>query len=242
MAAGFIPKRTDDDLGGIRKNPGAFLNCFSRGLTGFVQIDVVVHLKANPDADGVFLEGEVGDDGVGEEVVGVVDNDAVGIADAGASEAEVDDVSPGSPMSADGVDFDPVAHANRSVGDEENSGEDIGESFLGGHADCNACDTGAGQEGRNLDSVNVQADEEGDEDEDDDIEALEEMNETVIEIIVSACSYFLHAPQDDARDDEVDDEGGDQKQPGPGPSFERIKEFEYERESVAACVAWLRHF
>jgi hypothetical protein len=71
---------------------------------------------------------------------------------------------------------------------------------------------------------------------------LEEMNETVIEIIVSACSYFLHAPQDDARDDEVDDEGGDQKQPGPGPSFERIKEFEYERESVAACVAWLRHF
>jgi hypothetical protein len=77
------------------------LNCFSRGFTGFVEIDVVVHLKSNPDANGVFLEGEVGDDGVGEEVVGVVDNDAVGIADAGASEAEVDDVSPGSPMSAD---------------------------------------------------------------------------------------------------------------------------------------------
>ena len=144
MAAGFIPKRTDDDLGGIRKNPRAFLNCFSRGLTGFVEIDVVVHLKANPDADGVFLKGEVGDDGVGEEVVGVVDNDAVGVADAGASEAEVDDVSPGPPMAADGVDFDPVAHANRSVGDEENSGEDIGESFLGGHADGDAGDAGAG--------------------------------------------------------------------------------------------------
>ena len=242
MAAGFIPKRADDDLGGIWKNPRAFLNCFSRGFTGFVEIDVVVHLKSNPDANGVFLEGEVGDDGVGEEVVGVVDNDAVGIADAGASEAEVDDVSPGSPMSADRVDFDPVAHANRSVGDEENSGEDIGESFLGRHADCNAGDAGAGQEGRNLDSVNAQADEEGDEDEDDDVEALEEMNEAVIEIIVSAGSHLLHAPKDDARDDEVDDESSHQKQPGLGPGSERIKEFEHEREPIVARVAWPRHF
>ena len=90
--------------------------------------------------------------------------------------------------------------------------------------------------------MNAQADEEGDEDEDDDVEALEEMNEAVIEIIVSARSHLLHAPKDDARDDEVDDESSDQKHPGLGPGFERIKEFEHERDPIVARASWPRHF
>ncbi len=242
MAAGFVPERAHDDFRGIGEDAWAFLNGLAGGFTSMIKIDVVVDLKADPDADGTFFEGEIGDDGIGEKVVGVVDDDAVGIADAGTAEAEIDDISPGTPVAADGVDFNTVAYPDRTVGNEKNSGEDVGESFFGRHADGDARDSGAGEKGGDFDSVNSQGDEEGDEDEDEDVEALEKVNEAVIEIVVGLGGHFLHATQDEPRNDEMSDESGEKKESGLGPSTEVLNKIEHGLNAIVACAAWRRHF
>ena len=47
-----------------------------------------------------------------------------------------------------------------------------------------------------LNSVNAQGDQKCDEDENDNVEALQKMNEPVIEVIVGARGHFSHAVQD----------------------------------------------
>ena len=132
MAAVIIPDTADDDVCGVRHDCGGGVDGFFGNALDLVEVGIVVDLEADTDADWLVEVGEVGDDGVGEHRVRVVEDDAVGVADLSTAESDFCHVSPATPVLAWAFDFDPVADTDRAIGDEEYAGKYIRESFLGG--------------------------------------------------------------------------------------------------------------
>lgn len=117
-------------------------------------------------------------------------------------QADIDDVSPAAPVFSRGLDLYAVTDPRRLVGDKE----DAGEGFLGGQANRNSDDARAGEEGGDFDSVDLEDDQGEDEDEEEEIEAPDEVDQTIVEIVVGGRRHAVESAQENEADKEVDEE------------------------------------
>ena len=93
------------------------------------------------------------------------------------------------------------------IGDEKNPGQDVGERFLGREADGNSDDARAGEEGRDLDLVNLENDEEEGKAEDHEVEAPDEIDQAIVEVVVGRARQFVQCADENEADEEVDEKG-----------------------------------